>query len=113
MFLQKRNTICERWRASIVAVRDIEAGQLLSEQNIAARRPGNGMPAAYIAEIIGLKAVRKYRKESWLSLEILQVDNPDIEKLQQWFTQQRFSPFSLDCGQPVIGEGTTSAGFPR
>ena len=55
-------------RRSIVAVRDIEAGQLLSEQNIAARRPGNGMPAAYIAEIIGLKAVRKIQKGELVKL---------------------------------------------
>jgi len=45
------------------------------------------------------------------------VDNPDIEKLQHWFTQlttfksNDFHPLVWIVGQPVIGEGTYIGGF--
>ncbi|MEW6989357.1 N-acetylneuraminate synthase family protein [Colwelliaceae bacterium 6441] len=45
-------------RRSIVALKDISAGETLNENSIGLRRPGDGLPPAYYAEILGKKASR-------------------------------------------------------
>lgn len=46
-------------RRSVVALRDIEAGEELGAANIGARRPGDGLPPAMLAGIHGLRALRR------------------------------------------------------
>jgi len=43
---------------SVCSLRDIRAGEMLSEANIGAKRPGTGIPTCRMAEILGRKAAR-------------------------------------------------------
>ena len=45
-------------RRSVVALRDIEAGERFGVDNIGARRPGDGLPPAMLGEIVGQRALR-------------------------------------------------------
>lgn len=50
-------------RRSIVASRDIMAGEILSEENIATKRPGTGISPMRWFEAIGRRAARSFRKD--------------------------------------------------
>jgi len=50
-------------RKSIVASRDIEAGETLTEDNLCIKRPGNGLSPMRWYEIIGSKAVKSYKQD--------------------------------------------------
>lgn len=50
-------------RKSIVAKKDIKMGEVLSEDNLAIKRPGNGISPMNWEEIIGSKAKRDYAPE--------------------------------------------------
>lgn len=50
-------------RKSIVAARAIARGETLSEQNLAVRRPGNGMSPARWDEVVGTLATRDYLQD--------------------------------------------------
>ena len=47
-------------RKSIVAARDIRAGEVLTEENITVKRPGNGISPMLWDKIIGTTASRDY-----------------------------------------------------
>lgn len=47
-------------RKSIVAARPIEKGEQFTEENITAKRPGNGISPMKWDEIIGQNATKKY-----------------------------------------------------
>lgn len=47
-------------RKSIIAARDIKAGEILTEENLTCKRPGNGISPMHWDEIIGTKAVRDF-----------------------------------------------------
>jgi len=49
-------------RRSIIALDDIEKDEVFTDNNIGARRPGNGLPPTMIESIIGLKAKQKIPK---------------------------------------------------
>ena len=49
-------------RRSIVALRDINKGEIFSRENIGARRPGNGLPANMIENIFGRKSIQNIKK---------------------------------------------------
>ncbi|RJR32851.1 MAG: N-acetylneuraminate synthase [Desulfobacteraceae bacterium] len=53
-------------RKSIVAASDIEKGELLTESNITAKRPGTGISPMRWDEMIGRRANRSYRKDDLL-----------------------------------------------
>jgi sialic acid synthase SpsE len=53
-------------RRSIVAIRDINKGDLLTDANVGLRRPGNGLPPEMLDKIIGLKATCRISKGSLL-----------------------------------------------
>lgn len=55
-------------RRSIVAIRDINEGDLLTDTNVGLRRPGNGLPPEMLDKIIGLRATRRISKGSLLQL---------------------------------------------
>ncbi len=55
-------------RRSIVALKDIEVGDVLNETNVGLKRPGNGLPPALLPQVWGLKASQKIVKGSLLTL---------------------------------------------
>lgn len=58
---EKKNKIVAR--KSIVAKRNIEKGEIFSEENITVKRPGNGISPMYWYEIIGKKAERDFMQD--------------------------------------------------
>ena len=50
-------------RKSIVASKDIKKGEILSEQNITTKRPGNGISPIKWFEVIGTKAIKDFTKD--------------------------------------------------
>lgn len=68
-----RPTVAERGmrvlaRRSIVALRDLEEGEILTGENIGLRRPGNGLPPQLFDQVTGRKATAKIIKGSLLKL---------------------------------------------
>ena len=55
-------------RRSIVALRDIQSGETLSEENLGLRRPGNGLPPHIFEQVLGKKAAGKIVKGGMLNL---------------------------------------------
>ena len=55
-------------RKSIVAMRNIEAGEICTEENITTKRPGTGLPPTMWDEVIGKRATRSYKKDDFISL---------------------------------------------
>ena len=53
-------------RRSIVAISNINQGDILSVDNIGLRRPGKGIPPAFYEHLIGLKAMRDIALNSFL-----------------------------------------------
>ena len=65
--LEKKNIIVAR--KSIVARRDIKKGELLTEENITTKRPGNGISAMKWFEVLGTKAIRDFGEDELICLE--------------------------------------------
>jgi pseudaminic acid synthase len=59
-------------RRSLFAIKDIKAGELLTELNIASRRPGYGLHPSFYQEIIGKKAKENIGVGTPLSWSIIQ-----------------------------------------
>ncbi len=57
-------------RRSLVAVRDLKAGEVLTAEDIAVRRPGTGMPPAMISFVVGLTLKTDVTAGSVLSREV-------------------------------------------
>ena len=55
-------------RKSIVAARDIKAGETFTEENITVKRPGNGISPMRWDEIIGVAAPRDFVADSLIEL---------------------------------------------
>ena len=55
-------------RKSIVAACDIKSGELLTEENLAVKRPGTGISPMRWEEVIGTKAVRDFYEEELIEL---------------------------------------------
>jgi N,N'-diacetyllegionaminate synthase len=56
-------------RKSIVAARDITAGEILTEENITVKRPGSGISPMLWDQVIGTRAVRDFKYDSLITLE--------------------------------------------
>ncbi len=54
-------------RRSVVALRDISLGEMLSDENVGLRRPGGGLSPDMISNVMGLTATRVIKKGSQLS----------------------------------------------
>ena len=65
--LERKNIIVAR--KSIVAKRDIKKGELLTEENITTKRPGNGVSPMKWFEVLGTKAVRDFGEDELICLE--------------------------------------------
>lgn len=55
-------------RRSIVAARDINKGEIFSEENISAKRPSTGMSPMLWDSVIGMVASRDFKKDSFIKL---------------------------------------------
>lgn len=55
-------------RKSIVAARPIEAGELLTEENLTVKRPGNGISPMRWNEVVGTRAVKSFNEEDPIQL---------------------------------------------
>lgn len=53
-------------RKSIVAARDIRRGEILTEENIAAKRPGGGISPMRWEELLGQRAVRDFIRDEMI-----------------------------------------------
>jgi N,N'-diacetyllegionaminate synthase len=56
-------------RKSIVAARDISAGETLTEENLAAKRPGDGVSAARWDDVVGRRALRDFRRDEKIEVD--------------------------------------------
>ena len=61
-------------RRSVIAITDINEGDVLNESNIGLRRPGNGIPPMHFDEILGKKAKSGIKKGNLLKWEELSND---------------------------------------
>ncbi len=55
-------------RKSLVAARDISKGEVFSEDNLTAKRPGTGISASLWSEVLGKEAKREFKKEEMIEL---------------------------------------------
>ena len=65
--LERKNIIVAR--KSIVAKRDIKKGEVLTEENITTKRPGNGVSPMKWFEVLGTRAVRDFGEDELICLE--------------------------------------------
>ena len=56
-------------RKSIVAKRDIKKGEILTEENITTKRPGNGISAMKWFDVLGTKAIRDFGEDELICTE--------------------------------------------
>ncbi len=64
---EKKNIIVAR--KSIVAKKIIKKGELLTEENITTKRPGNGISAMQWFEILGKRAIRDFNEDELICTE--------------------------------------------
>ena len=55
-------------RKSIVAARNIDKDELLTEENIAIKRPGNGISPMRWEEVLGTKAIRSFKTDELIEI---------------------------------------------
>ena len=55
-------------RRSIMTIKKIKKGEILSTKNIGLRRPGNGLSPNFMDKILGLKATRNIKKGTLIVL---------------------------------------------
>ena len=55
-------------RKSIVANRAIKAGEILTEENITTKRPGNGISPMRWKEVLGTVAVKDFEEDEFIEL---------------------------------------------
>jgi N-acetylneuraminate synthase/N,N'-diacetyllegionaminate synthase len=56
---------------SVVTVRDVAAGTALAAQDVAVKRPGSGIPAKHLEEVVGRVAARPIAADTPLQWEDL------------------------------------------
>lgn len=55
-------------RKSLICNKDIKSGQIFTEENLIAKRPGTGLSPKQWDEIVGKKANRDYSKDEMIKL---------------------------------------------
>jgi len=61
-----------RFRRSLCVVNDMRVGDLLSEDNIRAIRPGLGLPPKYLGQVLGRRAKSDVARGTPLSWDLLE-----------------------------------------
>lgn len=62
-------------RKSIVAGRNIRAGEILKEENLDFKRPGNGLSPKLYKELVGRKAIKDICKDEIINFGMIDMDN--------------------------------------
>lgn len=60
-----------KFRRSLYFVKNIKAGELITEEHIKSIRPGYGLPPKYLAQLIGLTASQDIERGTAVSFEVL------------------------------------------
>ena len=55
-------------RKSIIALRDIPKGEVLSENNITTKRPGSGISPIHWFEVLGTKAIKDFKRDECIEV---------------------------------------------
>lgn len=55
-------------RKSIIAVRNIKEGEILTEENMTTKRPGTGLSPMKWNDVLGTKAIRKFEKDELIEV---------------------------------------------
>ncbi len=55
-------------RKSIIAARDIKTGEILTEENLTVKRPGNGISPMRWDEVVGSRAIRDFKADHLIEL---------------------------------------------
>lgn len=83
------------FRRSVFCVKDISAGEALTEENIRVIRPGYGLKPKYYRDILGLCADRPLERGTPISFDVLEkgaviflTNNNNTEELYQWLKEK-------------------------
>ncbi len=68
---KKEIIVSQKLRKSIVASRDIKKGEILTQDNLTVKCPGNGMSPEFWYDIMGKRAARDFKKDDFIFLEDL------------------------------------------
>jgi len=60
------------FRRSLYVCSDLQPGDRLTERNVRAIRPGNGLPPKYLDQVIGMRVGRAVKRGTPLTLELLE-----------------------------------------
>lgn len=69
---EKLQELRKTFTKSVVARRDLKAGHLLSQDDLTAKKPGTGIPAARLPELIGRRLTCDLKQDSLLTEDILE-----------------------------------------
>jgi N,N'-diacetyllegionaminate synthase len=75
-FGQELEPLRQTFGKSLVAGRDLAAGAVLARADLTARKPGHGIPAAHIEEIIGRRLKRAVAAGAFLSAADMEEEQP-------------------------------------
>ena len=83
------------FRRSVFAVKDIGAGETLTEENLRIIRPGYGLKPKYLADVLGMKTERALKRGEPLSFDVLEkgnilflTNNENTLDLYEWLAAQ-------------------------
>lgn len=81
------------FRRSVFAVKDIEAGEMLTKDNVRIIRPGYGMKPKYQKDVLGMRAGKKLKRGTPLTFEALEkgailfaTNNENTDDLFRWLS---------------------------
>ena len=83
------------FRRSIFCVKDIPAGESLTEENIRVIRPGYGIKPKYYKDVLGLRTDRELKRGTPISFDMLEkgavlflTNNDNTEELYRWLKEK-------------------------
>lgn len=83
------------FRRSLFTVKDIGAGERLTEENIRIIRPGYGMKPKYFKDVLGMKTNRELKRGTPVTFDVLEkgmilfaTNNSNTEDLYRWLAEK-------------------------
>ncbi|MFQ5712259.1 MAG: N-acetylneuraminate synthase [Candidatus Geothermarchaeales archaeon] len=70
--LEGEKSVRDMARESVVSVREIPKGSIITENMIWVKRPGTGIPAKYVGKVLGRRARRRIERDKLVSWEDLE-----------------------------------------